>query len=475
MDQVLVQKASNIIEEIRTHQKTNADRLSGLDRQVEQMKKAVKMLSEASEKPVATISGPDDALSLYVKKDGIQLVEQRKMIQTPNGTTPVTIKGLLDDEPVCEWQQDLQSIVEDRTLLRMMQRNPHTPRTDLKLYKHLLKAPRIIKPALEKAYSDSAGEGAEFIPDSFLPSMFESFKVRSSLADNFETIRGGIDSKTLLIPRLDKGGTPYLRGAVTDISTLTKTTITSAQASLSIPSFATSMRIDTDAMEDSGIPILSALRTAISSDIRDGFEDCILNGDTTGAQDTLVSWNIRSRWSGTMGTTADHRRGFDGLRKEAFDRGTNVATATLSYDDLMTLRYEIGEQGYSDCMIVVSPEILVKYFFAMDELATLDKYGPSAVVLSGQVASVAGMPVVTSRFMGADMNAVGVYDNVTTTRSGVVIVNRASYKIYERKSLQIQQQEEISVGAINLVANYRAIMATADAAATKNVSYQYLV
>ena len=91
------------------------------------------------------------------------------------------------------------------------------------------------------------------------------------------------------------------------------------------------------------------------------------------------------------------------------------------------------------------------------------------------MASVAGMPVVTSRFMGADMNASGVYDNVTTTRSGVVIVNRASYKIYERKSLQIQQQEEISVGAINLVANYRAIMATADAAATKNVSYQYLV
>ncbi|MAF25759.1 phage major capsid protein [bacterium] len=475
MDQSLVQKASTIIDEIRTHQRTNTDRLSNVDRQIQDLKTAQKMLTEACEKPITTVTGPEDALSLYVQKDGLQLVSKRKMIQTPNGSTPVSIKGLLDDEPVCEWQQDLQSIVEDRTLLRMMQRSPHTPRTDLKLYKHLLKAPRSIKPAIEKAYSDAAGEGAEFIPDSFLPSMFESFKVRSSLADNFETIRSGIDSKTLLIPRLDKAGTPYLRGVVGDATTLTKTTITSAQASISIPSFATSMRIDTDAMEDSGIPILSALRSAIVSDIRDGFEDCMLNGDTTGAQDTLVSWNIRNRWSGTMGTTSDHRRGFDGLRKEAFDRGTNVATATLSYDDLMTLRYTIGEQGYSDCMIVVSPEILVKYFFAMDELATLDKYGPSAVVLSGQVASVAGMPVVTSRFMGADMNASGVYDNITTDRSGVIIVNRSSYKIYERKALQIQQQEEIEVGAINLVSNYRAIMATADAAATLNVAYQYLV
>ena len=473
MDQELVKKASGIIEEIRSHQKNNTERLSGLDRQIQDIKAAQKMLAEANQKPVHTVTGPEDALSIYVQKDGVQLVSERKMINTPNGTTPVEIKGLLDDEPVCEWQQDLQSIVEDRTLLRMMQRNPHTPKTDLRLYKHILKAPRTIRPALEKAYSDVAASGAEFIPDSFLPSMYESFKVRSSLADNFETIPA--TGQTLLIPRLDKAGTPYIRDAVTDTSTLTKTTITTAQASISIPSFACSMRCDTDALEDSGLPILSALRTAIVSDIRDGFEDCMINGDVAGTQDDLANWNIRSRWSGTLGGTQDHRKAFDGLRRQALSRGSGSYTdmgSAMSYDDLMALRYKLGECGYSDCMIITSPEVLVKYLFVMDDLATVDKYGPSAVILSGQVASIAGMPVVISRYMSNDMDpANGVYDNVTKTKSGLLIVNRASYKIYERKSLQVQQAENITRGAIDIVANYRAILTSADASRTKNVAY----
>ena len=474
MDNELVKKASSIIDEIRSHQKTTDDKLQNLDRQIDDLNRATKMFAEARAKPVTTVTGPEDALSLYVQKDGVQLVEERRMVQTPNGTTPVTVKGLLDDDPVCEWQQGLQKIANDRALLRMMQRNPHTPQTDLKLYKHLLKAPRSIRPALEKAYSDVAGSGLEWIPDSFAPSLFESFKVRSSLADAFETVKNGISSNTLLIPRIDKKGTPYVRGAVTDSSSLEKTTVTTAQASISIPSFAVSMVIDSNAAEDSFINIMSALRSAAVDDIRDGFEDCCINGATNPIQDNLPNWNIRSRWSGTLGSSTDHRTGFNGLRYHAFDKGsTDDLSDSLDYDELMALRYQIGEQGYNDCMIIVSPEIYIKYLLAMTQLVTRDVYGEKAVVLSGEVSQIAGMPVICSRYLGADMNLVGKYDNSTKTKSGILIVNRSSYKIFERSGLQVEQNKDIQTGGINLVCNYRAILASADASATKNVSYGF--
>ena len=84
MDNELVKKASSIIEEIRTHQKTNTDRLSGLDRQIQDMKMAQKMLAEAQNqpKPVTTVTGPEDALSMYVLKDGVQWGSERNL-RTP--------------------------------------------------------------------------------------------------------------------------------------------------------------------------------------------------------------------------------------------------------------------------------------------------------------------------------------------------------------------------------------------------------
>ena len=479
MDNELVKKASGIIDDIRSHQKTNTDRLSNLNRQIEDLKTAQKMLVEAQQKPVQTVSGSADTLDTYCEKDGsVRLVSERKMVNTPNGTTPVNMAGLLDDDPVCEWQQDLQRMAEDRQLLRMLQRNPHTPKTDLKIYRHIQKAPRNIRAALQKAYSDSAGAGAEFIPDSFIPSMWESFKVASTLADNFETVTQGVDNKTLLIPRLDRAGRPYIRSAVTDTSTLTLSTISTAQASITVPSFASAYRVDTDAMEDTGFSVLPALRTAIISDIVDGFEDCMINGDTTSSHgDTgLSAWDIRGRWGGTdLGTSADHRRAFTGFRHQAFDRSSAsaIASNTLNYDRLMELRLGMSEYGADDLMLIVSPEALIGQLFEIDELVTVDKFGPSAIVLTGQIASVAGMPVVVSRFMGNEMNASGVYDNVTKATTGVLLVSRSSYKIYERKALTVEQSKNIAVGALEIVASYRAICASADAAAKKNVAYGY--
>ena len=66
----------------------------------------------------------------------------------------------------------------------------------------------------------------------------------------------------------------------------------------------------------------------------------------------------------------------------------------------------------------------------MSETKTLDVFGPQASVLQGQIASVLGMPIIMSRFLSSDLNAAGKYDNVTKTRSGLLIFARDSYYQY---------------------------------------------
>ena len=99
--------------------------------------------------------------------------------------------------------------------------------------------------------------------------------------------------------------------------------------------------------------------------------------------------------------------------------------------------------------------------------------GSQATVLSGQVASLLGMPVVISRYMTADLNNAGVWDNVTKTQTGYVIFNRNSYVQYLRRGLQVESQKTIASGSYEIVASLRSVMGSADAAATKNVAYQY--
>ena len=86
--------------------------------------------------------------------------------------------------------------------------------------------------------------------------------------------------------------------------------------------------------------------------------------------------------------------------------------------------------------------------------------------LKGQIASVMGMPVIMSRFMAPDLNAAGKYDNVTKTKSGVLIFARESYYQYLRRGILVETQKDIRAGAIEIVAT-RSVMDTPDTADKK--------
>ena len=474
------EEARKIIAGIVQHQKNADDRLSNVDRQIEDVKKAVKLLGEQAA-PSTPLTGTDAETRHFVRPDGsIRMQAEKAVVRTAGGERAVMAEGLLDADPVCEWQRDLQKLAAQRTLIRLCQSPElrHTPKTDAKIAQHLQKAPAPLKAGVHRVFNDSAGTGAEFIPDQYLPDLYQAFEVPSRLRGLLPSVE--VDKNVVLIPRLDRGGRPYIKGQLTaddPLAKYTASTVSTAQASITIKGLATLYNVDDAAAEDALISggLLPMLARQISADLEDAFEDCMINGDTAAVhQDAIASWNIRSRWGATgLGGSSDHRRAFMGMRAEAFDRGTTEdRSGSLTYDQFLGLRYLLGELGAGSVNCIVSPEVLVKYILTMDDVATVDKFGPQAAVLTGQIASVAGVPILVSRFMGNDLHTNGLYTGVSS-KSGILFYNTDSYYVYNRRGITVEQDKAIASGAIQLVSTMRAVMATPDAAATKNVSYGF--
>tara|TARA_Y100001973_G_C5056276_1_gene260355 strand:- start:122 stop:736 length:615 start_codon:yes stop_codon:yes gene_type:complete len=200
----------------------------------------------------------------------------------------------------------------------------------------------------------------------------------------------------------------------------------------------------------------------------------MINGDTAAThQDTIASWNIRERWGASgLGTASDHRKTFLGLRAAALDKGTGDNSG-FTFANFLAVSASMGELAMGNKIVIASPEAVLANFLSLTEVATLDKFGPQATVLSGQIASLAGMPIIMSRFMGADMNTNGLFDNVTKTKTGYLIVNRDSYYNYVRRRITIETDKDIKSGVIQICATMRGTFDSPDATATKNVAYHY--
>jgi HK97 family phage major capsid protein len=481
----LVNEAKTILHNLRSHQQNSENKLSQIETQIEDLKLAQRKMAEAYTKAPTVYTGKDADLKKYIRKDGsLQLRAEKKQINIGGqGTITIEAKGLLDDKETSnEWQARLIDINRKRNFARSLMLNPHTPTLDLKLQRHLSTAPDSVKAGIERAYTGGAGAGQEWTQAELISELHETYEAPlrlRSLLPVQEVSRG-----SLIIPTLTRGGQPYIQSTIsTDdpraaANLYPASTVSTGQTVINMGGMSVRFVVDQAASEDSALALASVLGRNISESIEAGFEDCMINGDTTGAQDDIANWTAGGRWTVPAAAGTDHRLSFNGFRKLAdskASRSTPAAPANVLFSDVVSALAEMDQFGAAtqDNIMVVSSEFLVRNLLDMTQLATLDKFGPQATVLSGQIGSLLGMPVVISRFMTADLNASGVYDNITKTQTGYVIFNRNSYVQYLRRGLQIESQKTIASGSYELVASMRSVMGSADAAGAKNVAYQY--
>lgn len=476
-----IEEAKRLIAGIVSHQKNTDDRLRNFEDQVKDLKHAQKLLAEGQTKTYEPeVHNNDFALKQYKNEDGSVQWNTATVSKNIAGQGRVNIeqKGLLDAEVYAnQWHADLCKMNQDRSLARMMMKDPYTPKADMKLYSHLQKAPSFMKNAVNKIFADNSGVGGEWIPDEFRTELYQTFQVPRGLRALLPSVQ--MERETLLIPKLSRGGRPYIKGVATDdLAKYQASTIETAQKTVRAKGLATLMNIDDAAGEDSAFAIIPALSRQIAQDLEDAFEDCMINGDTAAThQDDIANWNVRERWGASgLGGSSDHRRLFLGMRAASFDKGSTVdiGGTAMTFAEFMSVVSQLGELAVGNKVCVVSPEALVANFLQLDQVVTLEKFGPQATILTGELARLAGIPIVMSRFMSADLKGTtGLYDNATKDSTGFLVFNTDSWYQYLRRQITIESDKDIASGAIQLVSTMRAVMDSPDADALKNVAFGF--
>ena len=161
------------------------------------------------------------------------------------------------------------------------------------------------------------------------------------------------------------------------------------------------------------------------------------------------------------------------MRKQAFDRSATADLSSLTFAKLLGLKAQMGELAMQDVVIFASPEAVLANLLELDQVLTVDKFGPQATVKTGQIAAIAGMPIIMSRFLSADLNASRKYDNATTDKTGLLMAHAPSWTIFERRGILVETDRKIDVGATEIVATMRASFDTLDLDATKNVAFGF--
>lgn len=487
-------------ERMRQEARSHADRLAQMDTQVNDLRESIRTLNAAATmRGAVDVEGSDERnLRRYLvpadktgpgaylrTKDSDQAIRLRSTWTRKDGFRP----GLLDDrQPACDWHTRLLELVEQRSLVRLVRGkvdNPNVPLrdqdvspiSDQLIREHVALAP----PALKRILAGSTGVGVEWMVDQILLPVLERDLLLASarrLEAAFGTIQ--MSGPTVASPFLTTGLRPRIKGtpATDDPSRFTASTPVTTDRAFTAIGLATRVQVDEDAEEDAVIDTQGELRRMVQDAILDGKEDAIINGDTTATHaDTISAWNIRSRWGASgLGGTDDHRRAWRGLREAASDASnTTDQSGAKTFAGWLTARSKLaaphGTEG--DLITIVSDEYYIGSILGFAEVVTKEKYGDQATILTGEVAKLGGSPLLISHYLSGDMNASGVYDDVTKTKTGMILVNRARYQMGIRRAMMVESAKDITRGVIDIVSTWRGVFRTPDASTTKNVHYSY--
>jgi len=437
-------------------------------------------LSEARINNAREMAPTGENMTKFIRPDGGVALRSGVVRQQFAGQpVDVEVDGLFDSAPVDNWHLELLKLAAGRHFARRIlsrgRDHASTPSLDKQILNHLAKGPRSIRGAVERAISDTAGSGAEWIPDTWSNQLYEEYYTPAGIDALFNVVDV---PGPIVIPGISDTIRPYIKGKVSqdDPAKYVASTPTTSNTTIDPVGLAARVLLDDAATEDSIIPLLPEIQRRLARAIRDAYEDAMINGDTAAThQDVIASWDIRGRWGANgKGGSADHRRAFLGLRALAYDRSLTVdqSAAQTVAKVMEELLGGLGERGNMNAVILTSPEVFFKKMLTDSNVLTVDKLGQNATLLNGQLAAISGVPVVMTRWLSADLANTGLYA-ASGAYSGVLAVAREEFAHYQRRASMVEVDKDITVGAYNLVATLRRTFKTLSGSSSAVVRYGY--
>lgn len=308
----------------------------------------------------------------------------------------------------------------------------------------LYKQYRVMQAEIMKALdTQTSGEGSEFVPVGYSPRLYQKIMLQLRVAALFETIP--MPTAVLKLPTdMAEDMAYYIPENTGDVGTLVRAiTSASSQATLTAKKLGARTVLSNEMIEDGVFAILPWVNSKLVRAMARAIENATLNGDTAGSMDSDISAGY------------DCRLAFSGMRKLCNASGkTDFSSVTFpnAGDKIRGLRANMGEYGVDPTQLyhVIGLKTFVNLLGVKDSggypiVSTIEKWGPAATFATGTLAVFDGAGIIVSPFAREDVNASGVYDGSTKTKTNYTIVNRLGFVNGERRIARLASREDIDV------------------------------
>jgi len=325
-----------------------------------------------------------------------------------------------------ELPPELQMRADDIYLAsKLLRRDPRS----LKMWGEFAREASELRKAMDTATSE---EGLEWIPTGFSAELVRKVKLALKVAALHRRI--AMPTNPFKLPIDGADATAYLFAESTsDTATkITASTPGTKNVTFDAVKLACRVLISTELEEDSVVAILPLLRDKIVQALAEAQESATINGDTSG---THMDSDVTS--------ATDVRKAWKGYRKLAL-AAAQVDLATFDITNLRAIRSAMGKYGVNPNHLAWIAGISVfNKMLGLEQVVTVDKYGSNATILTGELAKLDGIPVVVSEFIREDVNASGVYDGVTTSKTVLPLVYRPAFLYGDRRSITLRVSQEL--------------------------------
>lgn len=291
------------------------------------------------------------------------------------------------------------------------------------------------KRVLRAMDTDTSNEGVDWIPTGIGSSLHERVRASGKVAPLFQRIN--LPTNPWKWPLEGADATAY-RVAEPTSDTATKVTVSTpgtGAATFDAEIFGGRVLFSKSLEADSALAILPYVQRKLVQAFVDAEERAILDGDTDGThQDTDTN---------SAGAT-DAAWAWDGLRKRALANSSASGGSALTVALLAARRADMDYYGLNPAEMAFIVPISSYYALVTDtNVITVDKFGPQATILNGQLGALYGVPIIVSEHVRTNLNASGIHDAITTTKTYALAVNRNEWVMGQRTPLALETDDSI--------------------------------
>ena len=321
--------------------------------------------------------------------------------------------------------------------------------------------------------SDTAGAGGELTFTGETSEMWRDVHLATSVANLFSRIM--MPTTPFQIP-YDFGDVSWYRG--TPNLPVSSATPATGRQTLTAAELAAMIGWSYDLDEDAVIAVLPELRATLIRNAAEVLDDLVLNGDIS---DDATNINADGATAGSLSGSAgqDHYLVFDGLIHIPLVDNTNQGNnhnGAVSDDMFNEVRAKLGKYGVrpSECAFVMDINTYIRSQ-SIENFRTIEKLGPNATLLTGQLGDIEGIPVIVSeQMLRADADGKVSSGGNGTDTGRVLAVNRNMYRLGFKRELMIESERDIQKRQTVLGASMRvAFEGRIDNASDTAVALQY--